>query len=141
MSNTTKHIPLSKLVASAANVRRTESIALKALAKRNKLPANAAIPCKVLAEGLAEEISLAESVGQCPLHPADQYEAFAMLHAEHGMSAEDIAARFGVTAAVVKQRLKLGAVSPKLIKLYREGELNLDQLFAAACRSRSAACR
>ena len=44
------------------------------------------------------------------MHPADQYEAFAKLHGEEGMSAEDIAARFGVTAAVVRQRLKLGAV-------------------------------
>ena len=47
------------------------------------------------------------------MHPADQYEAFAKLHGEEGMSAEDIAARFGVTAAVVRQRLKLGAASPK----------------------------
>jgi hypothetical protein len=62
------------------------------------------------------------------MHPADQYEAFAKLHGEEGMSAEDIAARFGVTAAVVRQRLKLGAVSPKLRALNRKGEMNLDQL-------------
>ena len=66
------------------------------------------------------------------MHPADQYEAFAKLHSEEGMSAEDIAARFGVTAAVVRQRLKLGAVSPKLMALYRKGEMNLDQLSAFA---------
>ena len=66
------------------------------------------------------------------MHPADQYEAFAKLHDEEGMSAEDIAARFGVTAAVVRQRLKLGAVSPKLMALYRKGEMNLDQLSAFA---------
>jgi hypothetical protein len=30
-------------------------------------------------------------------HLADQYEAFAKLHSEEGPSAEDIAARFGVT--------------------------------------------
>jgi ParB family transcriptional regulator, chromosome partitioning protein len=47
-------------------------------------------------------------------------------------SCEDIAARFGVTAAVVRQRLKLGAVSPKLRALYRKGEMNLDQLSAFA---------
>ena len=44
------------------------------------------------------------------------------------MAAEDIAARFGVTAAVVRQRLKRGAVSPKLRALYRKGDMNLDQL-------------
>ena len=61
---------------------------------------------------------------------AKLYEAFAKLHNEDGMSAEDIAARFGVTAAVVRRPLKLGAVSPKLMKLYREGKMLLDQLSA-----------
>jgi ParB family chromosome partitioning protein len=63
------------------------------------------------------------------LHPADEYAAFAGLHAK-GVGAEDIAARFGVTAKVVRQRLRLGAASPKLIALYREGTINLDQLMA-----------
>lgn len=66
------------------------------------------------------------------MHPTGQYEAFAKLHSEEGMSAEDIAARFGVTAAVVRQRLKLVAVSPKLRELHRKGEMNLDQLSAFA---------
>jgi HAMP domain-containing protein len=43
-----------------------------------------------------------------------------------------IAARFGVTTAAVKQRLKLGAVRPKLIALYRKGGIALDQLSAFA---------
>lgn len=62
------------------------------------------------------------------MHPADQFKAFFKLHREDGMSAEDIAARFGVTAAVVRQRLKLAAVSPVLMEAYRDGKLNLDQL-------------
>src|SRR5208337_2169559 len=44
--------------------------------------------------------------------------------------AEDIAARFGVTPAVVKQRLRLGAVSPMLMNIYRDGEMTLEQLMA-----------
>jgi ParB family chromosome partitioning protein len=80
----------------------------------------------------ATEISLAENAIRSDMHPADQYEAFAKLHDDEGQSAEDIAARFGVTATVVKQRLKLGAVSPKLRGLYRKGEMNLDQLSAFA---------
>jgi hypothetical protein len=48
------------------------------------------------------------------MRPADQFEAFAKLHKEEGMAAEDIAARFGVTPTVVKQRLKLAAVSHNL---------------------------
>ncbi len=106
--------------------------ALKALVKRKALPVNAVVPCHVLDDETAEEISLAENALQCPMHPADQYEAFAKLHTQHGMSAEDIAARFGVTPTVVKQRLKLGAVSQKLMKAYRNGDMSLDQLSAFA---------
>ena len=40
----------------------------------------------------------------------------------------NIAARFGVTAALVKQRLKLGAVSPRLMQAYRDEELTLEEL-------------
>lgn len=40
--------------------------------------------------------------------------------------------RVGVTPTVVKQRLKLGAVSPKLMALYRKAEMSLDQLSAFA---------
>jgi ParB family transcriptional regulator, chromosome partitioning protein len=64
------------------------------------------------------------------MHPADQYEAFAKLHDEQGMTADDIAARFGLTPAVVRQRLKLGAVSPALLRVYRDGGMNLEQLMA-----------
>lgn len=104
--------------------------ALKLLAKRKTLPADTPVPCHVLADGNVTEISLAENALQAPMHPADQFDAFFALHSEHGMSAEDIAARFGITAAVVKQRLKLAAVSPALIEAYRAGDMNLDQLTA-----------
>src|SRR3546814_13534968 len=38
----------------------------------------------------------------------------------------------GGSAGVVKQRLRLGAVSPKLLQVYREDGLTLDQLMAFA---------
>src|SRR5258708_11050168 len=66
------------------------------------------------------------------MHPADQFEAFKKLAEERGFSAEEIAARFGVTPHVVRQRLRLGAVSPKLMEIYRNGDLALDQLMAFA---------
>jgi ParB family chromosome partitioning protein len=37
-----------------------------------------------------------------------------------------------VTPNVVRQRLRLGAVSPKLMEIYRAGDLSLDQLMAFA---------
>lgn len=106
--------------------------ALKLLAKRKLVAKNAPVPCHVIEEACAEEISLAENALQAPMHPADQFEAFAQLHGEHGMNAEDIAARFGVTATVVRQRLRLGAVSPALMQIYRDGGMNLEQLTAFA---------
>ena len=57
------------------------------------------------------------------MHPADQFEAFKKLADERGFGAEDIAARFGVTPHVVRQRLRLSAVSPRLIEAYRNGEM------------------
>jgi ParB family transcriptional regulator, chromosome partitioning protein len=101
-------------------------------AKRKEIKADEPIPCLLDTEHSATEISLAENAIRTDMHPADQYEAFAKLHGEEGMSAEDIAARFGVIAAVVRQRIKLGAVSPKLRGLYRKGDMNLDQLSAFA---------
>jgi ParB family chromosome partitioning protein len=101
-------------------------------AKRKEIKADEHIPCLLDTEHSATEISLAENAIRTDMHPADQYEAFAKLHGEEGMSAEDIAARFGVTAAVVRQRLKLGAVSPKLRDLYRKGAMSLEQLSAFA---------
>src|ERR1700731_3984539 len=99
-------------------------------AKRKEIAKTAPIRCMVDTEHSAEEVSLAENTIRSDMHPADQYEAFAKLHNEQGMAAEDIAARFGVTAAVVRQRLKLAAVSPKLIEAYRDGEMSLDELTA-----------
>jgi ParB family chromosome partitioning protein len=100
--------------------------------KRKEIKAEEPIRCILDTEHSATEISLAENAIRSDMHPADQYEAFAKLHSEEGKSADDIAARFGVTTAVVRQRLKLGAVSPKLRGLYRKGEMNLDQLSAFA---------
>lgn len=100
-------------------------------AKRKEIKSDEPTRCVLDAEHSATEISLAENAIRTSMHPADQYEAFAKLH-EEGMSAEDIAARFGVTTAVVRQRLKLGACSPKLMEFYRQGEMSLDQLSAFA---------
>jgi ParB family transcriptional regulator, chromosome partitioning protein len=99
-------------------------------AKRKEITKTEPIRCVVDTEHSAEEVSLAENTIRSDMHPADQYEAFAKLHDEQGMPAEDIAARFGVTPAVVRQRLKLAAVSPKLIQLYRDGQMSLEELTA-----------
>jgi ParB family chromosome partitioning protein len=63
------------------------------------------------------------------MHPADEFEAFKAL-IDGGKGVEDVAARFGVSVLTVRCRLKLLALSPKLLALYREDRINLDQLMA-----------
>jgi ParB family chromosome partitioning protein len=103
--------------------------ALELLVQQKRLARTAPIPCIVRTEGLAEEDSLAENVQRAPLHPLDQFRAFRDLR-EKGMSEEEIAAVFFVGIQVVKQRLKLAAVSPKLLDVYAEDGMTLDQLMA-----------
>ncbi|MBR0900689.1 ParB N-terminal domain-containing protein [Bradyrhizobium tropiciagri] len=99
---------------------------------RKEIKKSEPIRCIVDTTNDPHEISLDENVTRESMHPADQFEAFRKLADERGFGAEEIAARFGVTPNVVRQRLRLGAVSPKLIQLYREGDLALEQVMAFA---------
>ena len=101
--------------------------ALELLVKQKQLAKNAPIPCIIREEGIPEEDSLAENCQRVSLHPLDQFRAFRSLK-DQGLSEEDIAARFFVTPHVVKQRLKLASVSPKLLDAYAADEMTLEQL-------------
>jgi ParB family chromosome partitioning protein len=103
--------------------------ALERLVKQKRLARTAPIPCIVRAGGIAEEDSLAENVQRAPLHPLDQFRAFLALR-EKGQSEEEIAAAFFVSAAVVRQRLRLASVSPKLHEVYAEDGMSLEHLMA-----------
>ncbi|HVY34988.1 MAG TPA: ParB N-terminal domain-containing protein [Caulobacteraceae bacterium] len=107
-------------------------LALRLLAQRKRIKKTEPVRCVVDLSNDPHEISLDENVTRAGMHPADQFEAFARLAEERGLSAEEIGARFGVSAQVVRQRLRLGAVNPDLMALYRAGELNLDQMMAFA---------
>lgn len=98
--------------------------------KRKEIKKTELIRCLIDTANDAHEISLDENVTRSSMHPADQFEAFQRLAEERGYGAEEIAARFGVTATVVRQRLRLASVSPRLMHTYRNGELTLDQLMA-----------
>ena len=100
--------------------------------KRKEIKKTEPIRCVIDTANDPHEISLDENVTRENMHPADQFEAFKKLADERGFGAEEIAARFGVTPHVVRQRLRLGAVSPKLMQVYRDGDLALDQLMAFA---------
>lgn len=103
--------------------------ALELLVKQRRLAKDALIPCLVREGGIAEEDSLVENLHREALHPLDQFRAFLSLR-EKGQSEEDIAAAFFVSVNVVKQRLKLAAVSPAVLDVYAEGGMTLDQLMA-----------
>jgi ParB family chromosome partitioning protein len=104
--------------------------ALRLLAKRKAIKRTHPVRVIVDADNDAHEISLDENITREAMHPADQFEAFRRLAEEKGYGAEEIGARFGVSAHVVRQRLRLGAAAPELMAAYREGALALDQLTA-----------
>jgi ParB family chromosome partitioning protein len=83
--------------------------AMTILRRQKKLAKDFPVPCHIIDDADAQEISLAENVVRLAMHPADQFTAFHAL-AEQGMGVEDIAAHFGVSSVVVRQRSKLARV-------------------------------
>jgi ParB family chromosome partitioning protein len=106
--------------------------ALERLVTQKRLSKTALIPCIVRAaafEVSAEEDSLAENIHRLALHPLDQFRAFKAL-CDQGAGEDEIAARFFVPPAVVKQRLRLASVSERLLGIYAEDGMTLEQLMA-----------
>ncbi|WP_298357003.1 ParB/RepB/Spo0J family partition protein [Rhodoblastus sp.] len=104
--------------------------ALELLVKQKRLNKTAPVPCVVSDakdDILVDEVSLAENIERAPLHPLDQFRAFQAMR-EKGMTEEAIAAAFFVGINVVKQRLRLASVSPKLLDVYADDGMTLEQL-------------
>ena len=106
--------------------------ALELLARQKRLAKTTHVPCVVgdaVSDILVDEVSLSENIERAPLHPLDQFRAFqAML--DKGMTEEAIAAAFFIGVNVVKQRLRLASVSPKLLDIYAEDGMTLEMLMA-----------
>lgn len=103
--------------------------ALELLVKQKRMSKTQAVPCVVREGGIAADDSVAENDERVGLHPLDQFRAFQLLR-DLGMSEEDIAARHFVNPAIVKQRLRLASVSPKLHEVYADDGMTLEQLMA-----------
>jgi ParB family chromosome partitioning protein len=112
-----------------AGGRRLRAMAL--LVDQGRWAENQPVPVLVVPAEQALMASLIENVEREALNPADEFAAFARL-IDGGRSVEDVAAAFGVTPQVVKRRLKLAAVSPALLTLFREGGIGLDCLMVLA---------
>lgn len=103
--------------------------ALLLLLEQGEIQKSHAVECKVRDGEDATEISLTENVMREDMHPVDAYEAFSAL-ADQGKAIPDIAARFGTTEIIVRRRLALAKVSPKLLDLFREEKMTFEQLSA-----------
>jgi len=103
--------------------------ALQLLAQQAKIPADFAVECKLVDEADATFVGLMENISQEAMHPADEFAAFSALE-QQGRSVDSIATQYGVTVLHVQRRLKLAGLAPDLLKLYRKGEMQLDQVMA-----------
>ncbi len=112
-----------------AGGRRLEALTL--LVNCGDIAENYPVPVLIVPDDKALIASLAENCFHTPMHPADEYLAFAKLIGQ-GKSVEDVAAAFGVTPLVIKRRMKLASVSPKLMTLFRQEQIGLDCLMVLA---------
>lgn len=97
-----------------------------------------ALPCAVMAESDdidAVEASLIENLARLPMDEMDQFEAFHRLLKEGRIVAE-IAATFAVSEIVVKRRLAIANLLPRIRQAYRAGKINNDSLQALTMASK-----
>ena len=97
-----------------------------------------AIPCAIMAKGddaAAVEASLIENVARLPMDDMDQFEAFQRLLKE-GRTVEEIANTFGVTEIMVKRRLAIANLAPKIRTAYRAEEIDGETLRALTLASK-----
>lgn len=104
--------------------------ALELLVSQGRLSRTVAVPC-ILSKSATDEVedSLAENTQRLDLHPLDQFRAIMTLW-EEGVGEEEIAARFFISVATVRQRLRLASVSPRLLERYAADEMTLQQVMA-----------
>lgn len=110
-----------------AGARRLEAI--RQLQEEDKLPRDFEVPCQVVSDEHALEMSLAENTVRLAMHPADEFETFVRL-IDEGNTIEQVAERFGRTVKHVEQRLTLGKAAPELLEAYRAEKLTLECLMA-----------
>ena len=88
----------------------------------------APLPCAVMGpgdDGAALEASLIENFARLDPDEVAQWETFARL-VKKGRSVPDIAATFGITEVMVKRRLALGNLLPKIRDAYRDEEIDAE---------------
>lgn len=100
--------------------------ALDLLKKRKVVTAAFPVPVIIKDKAEAIELSLVENTQRENMHPADAVTAFAQLRDEGGMSAEDIAARFGYSTGHVAKLLRLGSLAPALLEAFAADTIGME---------------
>lgn len=103
--------------------------ALNSLAEAGEIRKTLPVECRLRDDDDATAVSLTENLLKEDMHPADAFEAFNAM-ALQGRSVAAIAARFGTTETMVRRRLALARVAPVLLQLYRDGQMEFEQLSA-----------
>lgn len=88
------------------------------------------VPCMVMQDGddaRAIEASLAENIARLPMDEIDQYKAFAALVSK-GNEISDIAAQFGVTERLIKQRLAIANIIGPILIAYRKEDIGAETI-------------
>ena len=106
-------------------------LAIGLLIEAGKLPVDHPVECKLYESERAVELSLTENSGREAMHPADQMDGFKRL-IEQGQTVAQVAGRFGVSVLTVERRLKLSRLSPRFLGMYREAQIDTEQLMALA---------
>ncbi len=86
------------------------------------------LPCAVMEPGddaAALEASMLENLARLDPDEMTQYETFVRLR-KAGKSVADIAATFGITELMVKRRLALGELLPKIRSAYRNEDIDAE---------------
>ncbi len=98
--------------------------ALKLLQKCKDIAPTYDVPVDVRSEEEAVELSLAENVQREDMHSADAVAAYGEL-IRSGLSAGDIASRFGVSPTHVKRVLKLSALHTTILAAFAKDEIGM----------------
>jgi ParB family chromosome partitioning protein len=99
------------------------------LVQAEKIQPDFLVECKEVEALDATAVGLMENYSQEPMHAADEFSAFKAL-VDQGRAVDSIAAQFGVKALHVQRRLKLANLAPELMAVYRNGEIQLEQVLA-----------
>lgn len=99
---------------------------LEMLHAREAIPADYPVPVIIRDKAEAIDLSLAENDQRENMHPADSVRAFVLLRDKMGLSAEDIAVRYGYSNGHVAKLLRLGSLAPQILDALAADKIGME---------------